>query len=861
MSDAMPRSALLELALLFCPRAFRREYRAQIYADTAASGRLGAAALDVARYGITARAEGFARDVVLALRSLAKAPTFTAVALLTLALAISVNAAVFAVIHTVLFKPLPFTEPDQLVLLCRGAPRNCGQMRNGVIGAFARESTTLAGVGALQFDGATLTGHGLPQVLTALDVSTGAFGVLGVRPQLGRLFVPADGAPGNHNVVISDQLWRHVLGGDPHVTDKNLVLDGTAWRIVGVAPPDTVMPVPTDEPGTVDVDLWRTLPNASFRAFELNDWAFARIRPGATRAAVDDDVARVTASVVRAHPVEQHDLHVAAVPVSAWYRRDERLFLELTLATVFAVLLIACANVANLLLVRSLARRGDLALRSALGATRARIVHELLAEIGVIACAGGALGLAIAFVDLRGLAALDLPSLPGIAGAHLDGAAVAFTFGVVVVATVLAGVLPAAFGTRIDLTGAMKGTGRGGDGTRVKALRSGLAIVEIALAFAVVTASGLFVRSSAALASAPLGVDPRGVYLAGLSLSGPRYESADARAAAADAIVARVRSLPGVDAVAVARPAQFSFNGTSGGGFHLPGRTYTAANEPDISYTQVGPDFFRALRIPLLRGRAFNAGDQARTARVAIVDERLAREYFPGADPVGARILVYEPDAAVPGPVSATIVGLVRSATPRRIPERPRLYVPNAQAPATVPELVVRLNAPDPELRAHVAEALAAVDPNLALVSFASVEERAGAATARSQTNAALLGILALVALLLALGGIYGVVSYSVERRRHEFGIRMAVGARGSDILRSVLGGAARIALIGTAGGLVLSAIGTRSLEDVLYAVSSFDPLTLCAVGALVFACVVAAAAVPAMRAMHVDPAVALRSE
>jgi putative ABC transport system permease protein len=279
-----------------------------------------------------------------------------------------------------------------------------------------------------------------------------------------------------------------------------------------------------------------------------------------------------------------------------------------------------------------------------------------------------------------------------------------------------------------------------------------------------------------------------------------------------------------------------------------------------VTFTQVGPEFFHALRIPLVRGRVFSPADDAQSPRVAVIDENLARQYFPGRDPVGMQIMVNEPEAGASAYVPATVIGLVRNATPRRIPELPRLYVPNAQDPSSLPELVVRLSTPDPKLESHLAKALAAVDPNAALVSLASAEQRAAASAVLAQTNAALLGILAVVALVLALGGIYAVVSYSVEQRRHEFGIRIAVGARAYDILRDVLGGAARIALLGTACGFVVAAFATRSLDNVLY-VSAFDPGTFGTVGAIVLGCVIAAAAIPAVRATRVDPAVALRYE
>jgi len=857
------RSPALELALLLCPRGFRDDYREQIRAHAEESQSELGAAFDVARYGIGVRLEGLARDVVFALRGLAKARMFTAVSLVTLALAISVNAAVFAVMHAVLLRPLPFTQPDRLVFLCPGQPPFCrGELDNGTIGALQAHTASLSGVGAMQSDDATMTGHGLPEALSTARVSTNIFAVLGVRPELGRTFVPGDGDERALNVVISDRLWRTVLGGDPRVIGTRLVLDGMPWRIVGVAPASAVMPWPmTDAPERLTVDAWRPLPRSSFRQFGgYRDWTFARLAPGSTSAQVARDVADAAAAVVREHPVEQSGLHVTAVPFGAWYRHDARTFLGLTLAAVGAVLLIACANVANLLLVRTVARRGELALRNALGATRGRIVRELMIEVALVALAGGALGVALAAFELHALAALAAPFFPGIEQSRIDASAVAFTFGLVLAATILAGIVPALLATRTNLAGGMRSIGRGADRGSMNALRTALAVIEIALTFGVASASGLFVRSSLALAAAPLGFDPHDTFIAGVALFGPHENDAQ-RAAFARDVAARLRALPGVGAASFARPALLSSAGPEAGGFQIVGRTYAPGTEPFAIYTQIGIDYFRTLHIPLVRGRAFTAADDARSARVAIVDRHFVRRYLGGQDPIGTRLSL-EPTFEHPGPRTlATIVGVVADAAPYRFADDTRVYVPNAQSPTVIPTFVIRMRTPDPDLRRHVAQVVAAVDPSQSVATFASMERLSGAQTARAQSNAALLGVLALVALVLALAGIYAIVSYAVEQRRHEFGIRMAVGAQPGHIVRGVLGGALRIALLGIAAGVVIAALATRSVEHLLYAVATFDPLTLGAVALLLLLCVTLAAALPAARAMRVDPAVALRYE
>jgi putative ABC transport system permease protein len=860
MNPPMRRSALLELALLLCPKSFRDDYREQIYAHAEESGGDGAAALDVARYGIGVRVEGLARDVVLALRALLKARMFSTVALGTLALAISVNAAVFAVVQAVLLQPLPFAHSDRLAFLCPGSPPSCGfQLDDGVVGAFARGGSGLGGVAAFQFGRGTLTGYGLPQNLFAAIASTNALDVLGARVELGRGFTRADGAAGARDVLISDDLWRRVFAADPRAVGTSVVIDTERYRIAGVVAPGTVVPSPQmDDPAPLKIDLWIAHADAPFASFgAMHDWTFVRLAPGVSPAAAAAQVQRITAAIRREHPLDARELAVAAVPFGAWYHRRSGTFLMLLSAAALAVLVIACANVANLLLVRTVTRRGELALRSALGASRGRIVRELLVEIALVALAGGALGLLLAGAELRLLTNALATQLPAVAGSRVGAGVVLFTFGVVVAATLLSGLLPALSATGSELAGALKSIGRGADGGRVKALRTALAAVEIALAFGVVALSALLVRSSVALAAAPLGLDPHGVYLAQTSLNASRYREPAARAAFARELTARVAALPGVEAAAVARHAQYSYNGTELSGYRLPGRAYAANTSADAAITQVSSDYFRALRIPLVTGRAFAPSDDANAPRVAIVDETVARTSFGGRSPVGARILI--PSAG--GYLPATIVGEARNATPYGRRDDTRVYVPNAQVPSTYPELVVRMRVPDPQLREHVAAALAHVDPNQALADFVSLDERVAAANAPLATSAALLTILAAVALLLALGGIYAIVAYSVEQRRHEFGIRIAVGARSGDIARTVLAGALRVAALGIACGLIAAAVGTRSLDALLYGVTRFDPLTFAAVAGLVLLCVALASAIPAARAMRVDPAVALRYE
>ncbi|HEY8313852.1 MAG TPA: ADOP family duplicated permease [Candidatus Baltobacteraceae bacterium] len=848
----------VECALGLCPREFRIEYREQIRADCRARGSPLGAAADVAANGLMLRWESLVRDVAYGLRSLRRAPLFTAIALLTLALAISVNAAVFGVISTVLLKPLPFAQADNLVFLCR--PDGCDtQYKNWDIRAYQDGSRTLEGIGAFQFAGATLTGFGTPQNVDLAYASTNFFDVLRAHPMAGRFFIASDARKGVRDLVISQKASQRFFGGARSAIGKTLTLDGAQWRVVGVASANFVSPVSFGAPGEHAFDAWEPLPEDSFvRGFDpLNDFAFARVRPGVAPAALAADLNRITAGVVRQNPISEKGLTARAVPFRQWYFHGLRAMLFLALLAVFAVLLIACANVANLLLVRGVTRTGEFAVRNALGASRSRIANQLLTEVVLLAAGGGILGLGLAWVELSALAALH-PQLPNVESAGIDGRVAFFTLVVVVITTLVAGVVPAFFTARRNVNATLRSTGRSGDASGGKSFRAGLAIAEIALAFAVVFTSGLLVRSSIAMAKVDFGFDPRGMYLTEMALGSQRYRRADARAAFAAGVLARVEALPGVDSATIGRPFPFSGDGIEGSGFRFPGRAYTPGTEPHDPYRQVSPSFFHVYGLRLENGRIFTANDRAGAARVVMVGRSFAKMFFGGGNPVGRQILI-QPGTATWTP--ATIVGEVRDTLGNYAGDLPPIYLPNAQMPTVSPELAIRMRANDPHLRERVAAAVAAIDPNQAMGSLRSIENLMEQWTAPARTGAMLLGVLALVALILAIAGIYAIVAYSVEQRRHEFGIRMAIGARRTGVVRAVLGGALRLGVLGIALGIVVAASSTQMLAGMLFRVSTLDPITFVAVIIVLLASIALACAIPALRATRVDPARALRYE
>jgi putative ABC transport system permease protein len=846
----------IDLALLLCPREFRDGYRREFGAGHARD------AFDVGKTGIALRWESLARDISLSVRSLRRGPLFTFVSLLTLALAISINAVVFGAIDATLLKPLPFVQPQRLVFLCPGES-TCGQLDNGIIGAYMRESKTLAQVGAFQYYPVTLLGRGLPRAMNVYAVSPDMFDVLGVRPELGTFF---DSNRWFGRVVLSDELWRSAYGANPRAVGRIVNLSGMHMRIVGIAPPRTYMPMPGRAP-ELATSLWASMPPYLFKQAQSgNDWAIARIKPGVSPAAASADAQRIAKDLVRRYPVQEKGLSVGAVALSSVYRARTREFLLLMLAAVFAVLLIACANVANLLLARCTARNAEFAVRNALGGARSRIVQQVIVEIALLCCAGGAAGLLLAWLEMRTLIALGTASLvPGIENATIDARVVAFTTAAVVVSTIAAGVLPALLSTARNLGDALKPASRSGEARGAKAFRFVLGAAQVALAFAVIAASGLLYRSFVSAANADTGMNTANVYWATVSFNGPRFGRQQARAAFIDRAIGRIEALPGVLSAAAARPNPYLPDGAEDFRFKMPGRAYAKGTEPFALLTQITPQYFQMLKVPIVTGRNFTANDNAQSPDVAIVDEHFAREYFSGRSAVGARILTPVPDFADPSKTdyrSARIVGVVRNIPVLGMLDAPRYYVPQAQLASHTAAFFVKTAEPDPHLRAQLAGVIATVDRREAIQDFDSLQHTIDAHTVASERlSAALSGIVAIIALVLALAGIYAVVGYSVERQRHEWGVRMAIGASRRSVIGGVLRAALQIAAAGVAAGIVIAAFCGRMLQNLLFNVSALDPVTFIAVGVLLFASVAIACAVPAIRAGSQPPSEALRYE
>ena len=810
------------------------------------------------RLSLRERLAALAFDARYALRGMARRPLYTAIVVVTLALGIGANTAIFSLVNAVLLHPLPTPGLDRLVVIredIRGLNLLDAQLSPGeTVDLFARRD--LFPTAAAQSGGSmNLTGQGEPQRVAVVRTFGDYFGLFAVRPFLGRFYRPeASNDLGTRVAVASYGFWQQVLGGDEHALGRSLELDGVKFEIVGVLPADFQYPrgVQLYTPFLLD-PAWLTLE----RRNSLNMTVIARPRDGLS--------AEQLATGLRMEVRRWHDrfpgydtagqfvLH--ATPFVAYLAGDLRGVLLALMGAVALVLLIACANVGSLQLVLAARRAKEIAVRAALGAGRATIVRWLLVESLVLAVAGGALGLGIGVVILRLVTRLNAAEYRLLTNVHLDARVLAFTSIVVVVAALLFGVIPAVRAARVDLQDALKDSARGSSLSIARhRFLQGSVVVQVALTLMLLLASALTVRSLARVLDLDPGFRPAHVMTMQLTLPRTRYPSNASHIAFYNTLIDRLRAIPGLESAGLASYLPFD-GGTDSSPFELPGRP-PAPNEParHANTEVIAGDYFRAMGIPVLRGRTFTAAD-GEGAEGVIVDEYLAKSFFPNEDPIGKAIIHNN---------RATIIGVVRSVSQEYLGQEPHptVYHFYPQSPwLSFTTAVVRSSLPDEQVAALARGALRAIDPQLPVFDIKSMPERISASlTPRRLAMYVLLGFAAL-SLALSVLGIYGVISYSTAQRTQEIGIRMALGANPSDVTRMVLRDAMVLAVVGVvAGGLLFLGVG-RVLASFLYGIGPRDPLTI-ALGVVVLAGVALVAAyVPARRAARVDPLVALRGE
>jgi putative ABC transport system permease protein len=871
---------LFRSALALCPPGFRREYGAAMLDDFARAcaeersvhGTVGAvtyalgASGDLFTTALREYAAMFFRDFSYALRALRKTPSFTAVVVATLALAIGANAAVFSVLHAVVLAPLPYSDPDRLVAL---EVLEKGKQSNNSLPDYAdtvrQAGTVFVSSASFQNTMNTVTGRGEPRTYQGVLATPRLFETLGVRPELGRFPTAHDAVRGTAKiVVISDTLWRSTFGADPNAIGSSVRIDGDSYRLIGVVPANFRQPRPGPQ-GFVLADIWTFLPeNGAGTQYDRGYRSFseiARLRPGVPIASAQAAVDAAYSGLVRRYPSDDTGYAVHVESLADSLVGNVRALLFAMFAAVGAVLLVACANVANLLLSRAASREREFSVRIAIGASRGRIIAQLLVETFVLALAGGACGIALAYGAVAAFVAFHPPNIPRADLVTVDGASILYTLGVVAFCTLAAGLAPAFTSSQRDVAVALKSAGRGGDAHRGARARNILVACEIAMTLALVVGAGLVVRSFIALTGQPLGFEANLVTtVGGIDLPDSRYGADAAREAMMTRMVAKVRSVPGVERVAWAFSAPFThYNfGTT---FTIPGHPVRPGYEPSASIDPVGPDYFRILHATMLGGRTFTDDDRTGSLRVAIVNQTFVREYFGGRTPIGLQIVPGISLAADKTPPNRTIVGVVadlRSSFTK--PAAPEIYIPARQLPIGGSTLVVATE-PGTDPTADVAAAVVSLDPLLPKPAVVSLPVLLRQSVAVQQLSVAALCALAFVALALSIAGIFAVVSYGVTQRTHEFGVRMALGADARQIVRMVIGGAMRLAFVGIAIGLLVAGAGTRLLSDQLFDTQPLDPLTFASVTLLVIAAALVAALVPARRATRVDPIVALRYE
>ena len=804
------------------------------------------------------------QDMRYALRTLAKEPGFTIVAILTLALGIGANTAIFSLIQTVLLNPLPYKDPSQLVAIS-AADRARGTTGTPVsftkFQALEQQTKTLSSVGAFYQTTMNMTGSGEPEQINVNRVNANFFHTLGVQPALGRDFLASEDQVGGADVgILSDAFWRTQYHGDPNVLGKTLSLDGKATTIVGVMPRNFDFPFQQPEP-----DVWvpRVFDILGLRPEQLHMGAgflfvMARLNPGETLARAQAESETINQAYVQAYPgnadAAKHALDFTSLTENLVGAVRPSLFV--LLGAVGFVLLIACANVASLLLTRATAREKEMSIRQSLGATRGRLTRQLLTEGLVLAFAGGALGVLFAAVAMPLLRASAGNQVPRLSEVHVNGWVLLVSFGLCVVTGVVFGLVPALKVADRDLHGMLKEGRSTATGGTARA-RQAMVVAQVAVALLLVTGAGLLVRSFVNLMHVNPGFDPHSVLTFPVSLPTAKYATPQQRVAFFRDAVERIESIP-----AVASAGVVSYMPMTGAAryvyFCAQGQVCQGiGKDPLISMKQVSEDYFAAMRIPLMRGRVFTKADVDGATPVVIVNETVAEKYFPGADPVGKTIQNSR------DMIPLQIVGVVADSkiTTLSAPKFEEMYRPHMQAPWMAMTFVVRSDGPSAPVVSAVREKIHSLDPDLPVAGVQSLEQLVSDSVGQPRLLTALVGAFAGFAILLAALGIYGVMAYTVSHRLREMGIRMALGAAPRDIVRMVLGQGMRLVLIGIAIGFVASLWLTKFLESELFGTKAKDPVTFAVVALALALVALAACVIPARRAMRVDPMVALRYE
>jgi putative ABC transport system permease protein len=798
------------------------------------------------------------QDIRHAFRSFPKSVGFTVTAILTFALGIGTNVAIFSVVNAVLLRPLPFKQPAQLVSVwANGGPSR------GVFATIRDDSRSYQQIAAYQEGaGLTLTGLGEPERIDGASGTATLFLVLGVAPVLGRNFAPSEEQPGaDHVVILSNDFWQQHFGADPHVVGRTVTLDGISRTVIGVMPAEFHFPVRTTQvwiPVVMDAakvgDFWGS---GGYRII-------ARLRSGATVTQAQAEVRALGPRIRHANPVwdagPRTGMDATVLTLQTQISGDVRPTLLILLAAVAVVLLIACANVANLLLARGAAQSKAIAIRAALGAHRRRLISQLITESLLLSLLGAAVGAAIAWMLIKPLTSGLMAGSPQLVDVGIDGRVFAFTVIVAVLTGVTAGLMPALRTSDPTLQSLLNESGRGASGgVAHRRLSDILVISEITLAVMLVVGAGLLIRSFWELQNVKPGFNPAGVTSARIDLSKATYANDDLIRNFYTELLQRVGSLP--DMKGVAATTEIPLGEQSGMAFRVQGQIEDLRNVLPTAggYHVITPEYLHTMGIPLLKGRGFTDADAKGAPDVVLVNEALARRYWPNTSPVGQRIGYPWPSGWL------TIVGVVANVKEQGIggpsDSTMTIYRPFLQSPKATMVVVVRSDAPTAALAKGIRRAAERLDPTVPVSHVQTMEQVVAISVSKQRFTMLLLSAFAGVALLLGAIGIYGVVNYSVTQRNKEIGIRMALGAKEYDILRMVIHRGAVLASAGALVGLVVSFAAMRTLSSLLYGITAADPATFIAAPVLLVAVAVLASYVPARRAASSDPVTILNAE
>lgn len=799
------------------------------------------------------------QDLRLVMRGLRRSPGFTSMAVACIALGVCVTTTIFAAVNGVLLRPLPFAKSDELVALySRWRAKN----ETGVNISFPDyvswrdENRTFSAMGIWTWTTVALSGDGEAERLDAANVSANLFPLMGVQPILGRHFTANEERPGEDKVILLGyDLWTRRYQGDRAIVDRQIMVEGVPYTVVGVMPPRFNFP----ERGQAWVPF-AVDPATEEHGNRMYAGAIGRLKPGVTLEQARADMAAISARLEKAFPKDNVGWDVDALTLRDDLVGDLRRPLEVFLVAVGFVLLIACANVANLMLARGTARQQETALRVALGARRGRIIRQVLTESMVIAAVGGVVGVVLARFGVR-LLELAFPNgTPYFISVGLDWTVAIFAVLLTAGTGVMFGLAPALSATHVELQRTLREGSGGGDGRGRARMRSALVVSEVALSVVLLIGAALLLRSYRALITTNLGFDEQGILSARLTLPEARYASSDARRAFWERLYSRVAAIPGVELVGSAQGIPFSgwqvqAEMTVDGGPARPPGTLV------IHYQNISPDYFRAIGVPIVKGRGFTQTDRDSTLRIGIINEILAKREIPDGDPIGKRIKFGSADETHEW---YTIVGVARDFRHYRLPEPmgPAVYFPELAEPNRSQTLAIRTRLADPltlvpSLRRVVRE----IDPDLPLYSIQTFEQAVQRSLWRQRFQGQVLSIFAALALLLSTVGIYGIITWSVSRRTRELGVRMALGATRSGVVRLVLREGARLAITGVFIGLATAFVLTRLLNELLYGVKTLDPVSFISVPVVLLIVAAFSSYIPARRAARVSPVVAMKAE